>query len=81
MPMIREELAPGRATRSQDDSQKVRIILSLMNSLFVLKVFWQDILDPESIMKNASKSNMEDDSNSRDPRYILYNLHKNLYQT
>ena len=45
--------------------------------MIVLKVFWQDILDPESIMKNASKSNMEDDSNSRDPRYILYNLHKN----
>ena len=54
IPMIREELQPGRATRSQDDSQKV---------------FWQDILDPESIMKNASKSNMEDDSNSHDPRY------------
>ena len=51
--MIREELQPVRATRSQDESQKV---------------FWQDILDPESIMKNASKSNMEDDSNSHDPR-------------
>ena len=54
--MIREELQPVRATRSQDESQKV---------------FWQDILDPESIMKNASKSNMEDDSNSHDPRYTL----------
>ena len=53
IPMIREELQPVRATRSQDESQKV---------------FWQDILDPESIMKNASKSNMEDDSNSHDPR-------------
>ena len=50
--MILEEV-PVRATRSQDESQKV---------------FWQDILDPESIMKNASKSNMDDDSNGVDPR-------------
>jgi len=52
IPMILEEV-PVRATRSQDESQKV---------------FWQDILDPESIMKNASKSNMDDDSNGVDPR-------------
>ena len=52
IPMIMDNV-PVRATRSQDDGQKV---------------FWQDILDPESIMKNASKSNMEDDSNSVDPR-------------
>ena len=52
IPMIMEEV-PVRATRSQDESQKV---------------FWQDILDPESIMKNASKSNMDDDSNGVDPR-------------
>ena len=52
IPMIMDEV-PVRATRSQDESQKV---------------FWQDILDPESIMKNASKSNMDDDSNGVDPR-------------
>ena len=43
----------GRATRSKDDGKKV---------------FWQDILDPESIMKSASRSNLDDDSNGVDPR-------------
>ena len=52
IPMIVEEV-PARATRSQDESQKV---------------FWQDILDPESILKSASKSNMDEDSGGVDPR-------------
>lgn len=52
IPMILEEV-PTRATRSQDESQKV---------------FWQDILDPESILKSASKSNMDEDSGGVDPR-------------
>ena len=52
IPMIIEEV-PTRATRSQDESQKV---------------FWQDILDPESILKSASKSNMDEDSGGVDPR-------------
>jgi len=51
-PMIVEE-DEGRATRSQDDGKKV---------------FWQDILDPESIMKSASRSNFDDDSNGVDPQ-------------
>lgn len=42
----------GRATRSQDDGKKV---------------FWQDILDPESIMKSASRSNFDEDSSGLDP--------------
>ena len=52
IPMIMEEV-PTRATMSQDESQKV---------------FWQDILDPESILKSASKSNMDEDSGGVDPR-------------
>ena len=52
IPMIVDEV-PTRATRSQDESQKV---------------FWQDILDPESILKSASKSNMDEDSGGVDPR-------------
>ena len=52
IPMIVEEV-PARATRSQDESQKV---------------FWQDILDPESILKSASKSNLDEDSGGVDPR-------------
>jgi len=51
-PIIMEE-EQGRATRSKDDGKKV---------------FWQDILDPESIMKSASRSNLDDDSNGVDPR-------------
>ena len=33
-----------------------------------MQVFWQDVLDPESVMKNASRSNMEEDSGGVDPR-------------
>jgi len=51
-PIILEE-EEGRATRSQDDGKKV---------------FWQDILDPVSIMKSASRSNFDEDSNGVDPR-------------
>jgi len=51
-PMIVEE-EEGRATRSQDDGKKV---------------FWQDVLDPESIMKSASRSNFDEDSNGVDPQ-------------
>jgi len=53
-PIIMEaEEGGGRATRSQDDGKKV---------------FWQDILDPESIMKSASRSNFDEDSSGVDPR-------------
>jgi len=51
-PIILEE-EEGRATRSRDDGKKV---------------FWQDILDPESIMKSASRSNFDEDSNGIDPQ-------------
>jgi len=51
-PIILEE-EEGRATRSKDDGKKV---------------FWQDILDPESIMKSASRSNFDEDSNGIDPQ-------------
>jgi len=53
-PIIMEE-EEGRATRSRDDGKKV---------------FWQDILDPESIMKSASRSNFDEDSNGVDPRQV-----------
>lgn len=51
-PIIMEE-EQGRATRSKDDGNKV---------------FWQDILDPESIMKSASRSNFDEDSCGVDPQ-------------
>jgi len=51
-PIIVEE-EEGRATRSQGEGKKV---------------FWQDILDPESIMKSASRSSFGEDSNDVDPQ-------------
>lgn len=50
-PILNQEEGRYRSTRSQDDSEKV---------------FWQDVLDPESIIKSASRSNFDDESNETD---------------